>query len=83
MKKPIVKQIEGKEIPVEILATSIRDIAQGIRALRKSPLNDKALVLLIQHAIPTRGGGRPVSQKEIKAVFEAIDKLETTYLKKR
>ena len=44
MKRPIVKQDENDEVPVEILATSIRTIAAGIRNLRKGPLGENALL---------------------------------------
>jgi len=53
-------------------------VANGIRALRAGRLNDKALLLLIQHATPSND--RP-SQGQIKAVLEAIQNLDRTYLK--
>lgn len=87
MKKVIVKQEPEKEVPTEVLANNIVQIAQGIRALRRGRLNDNALFLLIQHAAPSsrsRGSyGRPISLKEIKAVFAGIDALETEYLRKK
>lgn len=84
--KTVVKQEVEKEVPVEILATSIVAIAQGVRKLRQGPLNDNALFLLIQHAAPNIGGkykSAPLSVKQIKAVFSGIDALEATYLRKR
>lgn len=83
-----VKQEPEKEVPTEILAESIVQIAQGVRALRKGRLNDSALFLLIQHAAPTnknRGGGygQRLAIKDIKAVFAGIDALEAEYLKKK
>lgn len=77
MKQPVVKQDEAKPVPVEILAESIKTIAENMRKLRSGPLNDRALLLLIQGA--SRG---KVGQREIKNVFEAIDNLERTYLRR-
>lgn len=74
-----VKQVEGKEVHAEVLAQSIKAIADGIKKLRNGSLNDKALVLLIQHAIPYN----TVSQKDIKAVLAGIENLEATYLKRK
>lgn len=85
-KKIEVKQQPEKEVPTEVLASSIAAIAEGMRKLRAGRLTDKALFLLIQHAAPNvggRGGFSPVSIKEIKAVFEGIDALEATFLKKK
>jgi hypothetical protein len=85
MKKVIVKQDEQKPVPVEVLAASIREIAQGVKKLREGPLNDKALVLLIQHN--TRGcgsyGSGKASTNDIRAVLESMETLEAAYLKKK
>lgn len=78
MKSINIKQDEIKPIPTEVLAENILAIAQGVRRLRAGPLNDRALFLLIQHAAPTS-----LSLSNIKSVFEGIDLLEKTYIKKR
>lgn len=85
MKTITIKQDDQKPVPVEILAESIKTIAQGIRRLRQGPLNDRALVLLIQYAAPTSGKyqARKIGISEIKAVFEGIDRLEAEYLRKK
>ena len=70
--------------PVQELADNIKAISNGIRELRNGPLTDKALYLLIQNAAPNVGGkysNSPLSQKEIRAVFEGIENLEALYLK--
>jgi len=80
-----VKQ-DDKPVPVEVLAQSIIAIAQGVRKLRAGPLNDNALVLLIEHAAPRPSNGyrvNKVGKREIKAVLDGIDALEATYLRKR
>jgi hypothetical protein len=84
-KKVIVKQDEAKPVPVEVLAASIKAIAEGTRKLLDGPLNEKALLLLIQHAAPAVGGrysNSKVGITEIKAVLEGMASLETAYLKK-
>ncbi len=87
MAKIAVKQSEDKtkEVATEVMASSIVAIAEGMRKLRSGRLNDKALFLLIQSAAPSvggRGGYAPISIKDIKAVFEGIDSLESTFLRK-
>lgn len=78
-KSPVkVVQDATDPVPTEILAKAIRDIAVGVRALRKGPntLTDRALFLLIQDAAPTK-----IGMREIASVFTAIDALEKSYLR--
>ena len=82
MKKVTVKQDEKKPVPVEVMAASIVSISEGIKKLRASPLNDRALVLLIQHACP-QVNYKPVSGKDVRAVLAGIEGLEREYLKPR
>lgn len=77
-----VTQDDAKPVPIEVMAESIVAISQGIRKLRAGPLNDRALVLLIQHAAPSHNGAA-ISQKEIKAVLAGIENLEREYLRPR
>ena len=52
-----VTVIQGeKETTVEVIAASVKAISDGIKKLRSGPLNDKALVLLIQHSCPYKAG---------------------------
>lgn len=67
---------------VEVLASEIRRICQGIKALRKGPLNDRALILLIQNAIPTPSLMQPISQQAIRRVLDGMASLEAEYLRK-
>lgn len=88
MRKITVKQPNEKqdEVPVEVIASAIVSISEGIKKLRAGRLTDKALVLLIQHAAPgkKRGfGSKPVSAGEVRAVLEGLDNLEATFLKKK
>lgn len=86
MKNIKVTQDEKEQVPVEILATSIRAIAAGIKNLRKGPLGEKALLLLIQDNCYTRKRGRSkkanVTLDTIKTVMDSIESLQSAYLKK-
>lgn len=85
MKQILVKQNPENEVPVEIIADSIVAIAAALKKLRTGRLNDKALYLLIQNAAPNVGGkykSSPLNISSIKAVFEGIDSLSATYLRK-
>lgn len=75
MKNMVVKQVPEKEVPVEVLATSIVAIAEGFKKLRAGRLNDKALVLLLAQA-------SGVGKREVENVVWALDNLGETYLKK-
>lgn len=89
MKKPsevIVKQPEIDPVPLEVMAASIVSISEGIRALRRTRLNDKALYLLIAHSAPRLARGKygtkvPPTVADIRAVLEGIESLAATYLK--
>lgn len=82
IKHLVLKQPAENPVPTEVLATSIEAISKGIAKLRETRLNDKALVLLIQHACPNVGyPARHPSTKEVRAVLEGIESLEKTYLK--
>lgn len=92
MKQIKVKQPDNRssqssqnDVPTEILADSIVAIAEGIRKLRAGRLNERALLLLIQHAAPAPSSFRtkPVSQKDVRAVLDGIENLEAAYLKKK
>lgn len=82
-----VTVIQGeKEVPADVLADAILVIAAGVQKLRAGKLNDKALVLLIQHAAPAIGSKyqqRRVGAAEVRAVLDGMEGLEAAYLKKR
>lgn len=72
--------VKSAELPTEILADSIVVISEGIKKLRAGRLTDSALVLLIQHNIPTK---MKVNAHQIRAVLNSIESLSETYLKKK
>lgn len=85
MKKLIVKQNEEKPVPVEVLAESIKNISAGVKKLLEGPLNERALLLLIQNAAPSIGSypSRKVTNTEVRAVLEGIESLERVYIKNK
>lgn len=66
------------EVPVEVIADALVSISEGIKRLRAGRLNERALVLLIQHAIPM--ADRP-SVKQIKAVLDGAEALRRQHTK--
>jgi hypothetical protein len=72
----VVKPDPNNPEPVEVIAAAIVAIYEGIKKLRAGPLNDRALLLLIQHATPGQ-----VTAKQIRAVLNGIESLEEQYLK--
>lgn len=86
VKKVTVKQGEDEQVPVDVIASSIKAISEGVSKLMSGSLNEKAVVLLIQHAAPNVGGRygqSKVGTTEIRAVLGGIQSLEQTYLKKK
>lgn len=86
MTEVIVKQDETNPVPAEVLAEEIQAISAGIRRLLEGRLNERALLLLIQHASPAVKAGRyrsgsPVTVKQVKAVLQGLESLEREYLK--
>lgn len=81
MAKLALKQPEppADEVPQEVIADALVAISDGIKRLRAGTLNDKALVLLIRHAIPAKDR---VSEAQIRAVLDGAEALKSTYLKR-
>jgi len=76
--------VQNDSITIEVLAESIKSISDGINKLKGGSLNEKALILLIQHAAPKIGSKyqkRSLSAREIKAVLSGLESLKEQYLK--
>lgn len=72
-----VVQAEGQpEVVAEITAQAIVDISQGLKKLKSGKLNEKAIILLITNACKPK-----VSPKAVRTVLEAIESLETEYIR--
>lgn len=74
-----VKVIE--DVPVEILASAIRDISIGIDKIKAGPLEERAILLLVQHAAPAKRGNVRYSLKDVADILQGLDNLKSTYLK--
>ncbi len=74
-----VVQAPGKAVvATEVIAQSIKEIADGMRKLRAGQMNERALLLLIQHSTPSR-----IGVSAILEVLNALDSLDRSYLKKK
>ncbi|MDD5328053.1 MAG: hypothetical protein PHY02_09635 [Phycisphaerae bacterium] len=74
-----VKIKKNKENPesTELLAANIIKVADGFEKLLKSPLNDRALIVLLHDAI----GQSNISKGQIKLVLDALPRLKGWYIK--
>lgn len=82
--KVTVKNDSETPVPTEVIAESIVAIAEGVKKLRSTRLNDTALFLLIQHSSPTIEVGNnrmKVGIREVRAVIEGIADLEKNFLR--
>lgn len=78
MKKPtsaiqVVHPIDAA-VPIEILATSIVAIADAVKRLNATRLTRTALVVLLVDVTQ-------LSKRDVKKVLDALDVLESVYLK--
>lgn len=78
-KKPkglTVTQDEENPISKEVLASAVVKIAQGVKRMNATPLNRRAVVVLL--ADQTR-----IAKSTVERVLNGLDNLEFTYLKKK
>lgn len=73
-----VRVVEEAEVPVEVLASAIVTIADGMKKLRGGRINDRALFLLIQDACP-----QSIGLDKIRMVLDAIGDLREKYVRPR
>lgn len=64
----------AEEVPAEIIATSIVEIAKGMKALEASRLKRDAIVTLLQHSTK-------LARRDIIKVLDHLGDLEKTWLK--
>lgn len=74
MGKP--KQIEVQSVTDEI-AQNIKTVADAMKALNASGLQQKTIVILLQEAI----GSKYITRDQIRYVLDELPKLDKTYLK--
>ena len=73
----VITDTENPE-PVEIIAKSILQIAEGFAKLTKSGLNERALIILLQSHI----GAGNINQTQIAQVLRTLPELGKLYLRK-
>lgn len=73
-----VTQDENNVVELEILAKAIKDVADGMEKLLKTPLKRKTLILLIHDAIPSKSG---VRKSDIDWILDSIKDLKKNHLK--
>lgn len=74
MKKVTVIQSE-KEVPLEILATSIQKISKSMDEIKKSRLTDRAIMVLMKDLTK-------LSERDIRRVMDSLLDLERVFIKK-
>jgi hypothetical protein len=67
---------EGKPVPTELIAESIREISRGMKALRNGSLNERAILVLLK-------ASSNVHMVEIEKVLHAMRELERDYLQEK
>jgi len=82
--RTVIKDGDKPEV-IEVMEKSIISISEGIKKLRSTRLNDKALFMLIAHASPSYGQypKTKICVRDVQAVIEGISSLESMYLKKK
>ncbi len=84
---PIVKIVQPEEtpVPVEVIASAIVSISEGIQKLRAGPLTERALLLLITDASPmyatTSYGKHRVKREQVRAVLDGLAGLSAEFVK--
>lgn len=66
---------EPEALDVEELRDQVRRIAGGVSMLRDTGITDRALLLLIQHAMKTDAGKR-LNTRTISRVLDGLNNLE-------
>jgi len=76
MKAKKVEIIQNKEKPisVEIIAQSIKQIAENMRAIERSALNRRAILVLLKDATG-------VSMADIEKILDSLGALDRKYCK--
>ena len=72
-----IKKSEDNPESTELLAANIIKVAEGFEKLLKSPLNDRALIVLLHDAI----GQGNISKSQIRLVLDNLRKLKAWYIK--
>lgn len=69
----IIQKEGAPEVEAEVIAQSIKKVADSVRRLRGSGLTERAIIVLLRDA-------SGVAKGEIEQVLRGLDKLEKLYL---
>jgi len=72
-----IKKSDDNPESAELLAKSVIQVAEGFEKILKSPLKQRALIVLLQDGI----GQSRISKGQIKLVLEALPRLKAWYVK--
>ena len=72
-----IKKNEDKPEPIELLAQSVTQVAEGFKKLQNSPLTQRAIIVLLHDGI----GASNITKSQIKLVIEALPRLKAWYIK--
>ena len=72
-----IKKSEDSPESTELLASSKIKVAEGFGKLLNSPLNDRAVIVLLHDAI----GQGNISKNQIRLVLDNLRKLRAWYIK--
>ena len=72
-----IKKTEGNEETVELLASSIIQVAEGFKRILSSSLTQRAFIVLLHDAL----GQTKINKAQIKLVLEALPRLKAWYIK--
>lgn len=72
-----IKKTEGAEESVELLAKSVVQVAEGFEMIKKGPLSQRALIVLLHDGI----GASKITKSQIKLVLESVPRLKAWYVK--
>lgn len=73
-------------IEVEVIADAVIKISEAVERLKKSKLSERAILLLIHDNCSLAGGKfhkKPVTLKQVKAVYDSIHTLKNAYIKNK
>lgn len=72
-----VTKTEGAEESVELLASSIVQVAEGFQKIERSGLNRRGLVALLREGI----GHTKITNQQINLVLDSLARLKAWYVK--
>lgn len=72
MARVVVKQDEENPVPKEILADAIVRISEAVTALRRSGLNERAIIVLVSDKTK-------ISKGVVEDVLDGLDSLRAAY----